>query len=86
MTKTIIYKVKEKNQPLLIEITRKKINSFQIQEINTTLGCIMGSKKNSLQKKHRRFGGVFYSLVIMIICELPNRCATLVQTKLFLVA
>ena len=46
----------EKNQPLLIEITRKKSNSFQNKEINTTLGCIMGSRKNTFQKN------VFFSL------------------------
>ena len=40
----------EKNQPLLIGITRKKSNSLENREINTTLGCIMGSRKNTLQK------------------------------------
>ena len=40
----------EKNQPLLIEITRKKSNSIQNQQIKTTMGCIMGSRNNTLQK------------------------------------
>ena len=40
----------EKNQPLLVEITRKKLNSTQTHQLNTTLGCIMGSRNNTLQK------------------------------------
>ena len=40
----------EKNQPLSVEITRKKSNSTQTDQLHTTLGCIMGSRKNILQK------------------------------------
>ena len=41
----------EKEQPLLIEITRIENDIPIMYELRTTLGCIMGSRKNVLQKK-----------------------------------
>ena len=40
----------EKEQPLWIELVKENSNNSQKYEIKTSLGCIMGSKKNTLQK------------------------------------
>ena len=40
----------EKEQPLLIEILKTENGNTKKYEIRTTLGCIMGSRKNTFQK------------------------------------
>ena len=41
----------EKEQPLIVEIERMNSDYSDKFEIKTTLGCIMGSRKNKLEKK-----------------------------------
>jgi hypothetical protein len=41
----------EKEQPLLVKVIRRESGTPNEFEIRTTLGCIMGSRKNTLQRK-----------------------------------
>ena len=41
----------EKQQPLLIKIIKTENSDTKQYQIKTTLGCIMGSRKNTFQKK-----------------------------------
>lgn len=41
----------EREQPILARVTRKESGTPLNFEIRTTLGCVMGSRKNTLQKK-----------------------------------
>ena len=41
----------EREQPLLAKVTRRESGTPYEFEIRTTLGCIMGSRKNTLQRK-----------------------------------
>ena len=41
----------EKDQPLLIEIIRENSGDYIQNEIKTTLACIMGSRKNTFERK-----------------------------------
>ena len=44
----------EKQQPLLIKIIKKDFSIEKNYEIKTTLGCIMGSRKNTWESKIKR--------------------------------